>query len=194
MFWYTRPDLSQTVSMVSRYMPDPRRGHWEAVKWILRYIKGKIDVRLVLEKDSNDKQDCVCWLWLCMRPWQAPVYDGICLHIILNTNELALDFVVYCSFVNRSWVYDYDRGYKGGHLASRFTWWFGDQAWLVDDQLWQHKCYLFGEEPGLSCTDEAHQCRVSFCWRVSRRRWSSAWLDSHIEEFDRHAYQGGFGS
>ena len=37
----TRPDLSQAVS---RYMYDPGQGHWEAVKWILRYIKGTIDV------------------------------------------------------------------------------------------------------------------------------------------------------
>jgi len=29
---YTRPDLSQAVSIVSRYMHDPRRGHWKAVK------------------------------------------------------------------------------------------------------------------------------------------------------------------
>ena len=28
----TRLDLSQAVSMVSRYMHDPGRGHWEAVR------------------------------------------------------------------------------------------------------------------------------------------------------------------
>ena len=28
----TRPDLSQAVSIVSRYMHNPGRGHWEAVK------------------------------------------------------------------------------------------------------------------------------------------------------------------
>jgi len=28
----TRPDLSQTVSMVSRYMHDPGRVHWKAMK------------------------------------------------------------------------------------------------------------------------------------------------------------------
>ena len=33
-----RPDLSQTVSMISRYMHNPGRGHWEAVKWVLWYI------------------------------------------------------------------------------------------------------------------------------------------------------------
>ena len=50
-----RPDLSQAVSMISRYMHDPGRGHWEAVKWVLRYIKGTIDVGLVFEKDSTSK-------------------------------------------------------------------------------------------------------------------------------------------
>jgi len=28
----TRADLSQVVSMVNKYMHDPGRGHWEAVK------------------------------------------------------------------------------------------------------------------------------------------------------------------
>ena len=49
----TRPDLSQAVSMVSRYMHDPGQGHWEAVKWILQYIG------LIFEKDSTRKQDCI---------------------------------------------------------------------------------------------------------------------------------------
>ena len=29
---YTRPDLSHIISIVSRYMHDPGKGHWEAVK------------------------------------------------------------------------------------------------------------------------------------------------------------------
>jgi len=55
----TWPDLSQAVSMISRYMHDPSRGLWEAIKWVLRYIKGTIDVSLVFEKDSTVKQECV---------------------------------------------------------------------------------------------------------------------------------------
>jgi len=54
----TRPDLSQAISMVSRYMHDPDRGHWEAVKWILRYIKGTIDIGLIFRKDVTGKQEC----------------------------------------------------------------------------------------------------------------------------------------
>jgi len=32
----TRSDLSRAVSMLSRYMYDPSKGYWEAVRWILR--------------------------------------------------------------------------------------------------------------------------------------------------------------
>ena len=39
----TRPDLSHAVSVVSRYMHNPGKDHWEAVKWILRYVKGTVD-------------------------------------------------------------------------------------------------------------------------------------------------------
>jgi len=59
---YTRPDLSQAASMISRYMHDPGTGHWEAVKWVLWYIKGTIDVRLVFEKDSIGKQECIGYI------------------------------------------------------------------------------------------------------------------------------------
>ena len=34
----TMPDISQAVSMVSRYMHNPGKNQWLAVKWILRYL------------------------------------------------------------------------------------------------------------------------------------------------------------
>jgi hypothetical protein len=37
---HTRPDISSAVSVVSRYMHDSRSGPLEAVKRILRYLKG----------------------------------------------------------------------------------------------------------------------------------------------------------
>ncbi|GJT41413.1 hypothetical protein Tco_0941278 [Tanacetum coccineum] len=42
----TRPDIAHAVGVVSRYMAEPGRGHWDAVKRILRYIKGTSDVAL----------------------------------------------------------------------------------------------------------------------------------------------------
>ncbi|GAA0162525.1 transmembrane signal receptor [Lithospermum erythrorhizon] len=35
----TRSDISQAVSVVSRFMANPGKAHWEAVKWVLRYLK-----------------------------------------------------------------------------------------------------------------------------------------------------------
>ncbi|GKC02164.1 hypothetical protein Tco_0993774 [Tanacetum coccineum] len=42
----TRPDIAHAVGVVSRYMAKPGREHWEAVKRILRYIKGTSDIAL----------------------------------------------------------------------------------------------------------------------------------------------------
>ena len=56
---YTRSDLSQAISMVSKYMHNSGRGHWQVLKWILRYIKGTIYVDLVFEKDTVGKQECI---------------------------------------------------------------------------------------------------------------------------------------
>ncbi|KAE8725588.1 hypothetical protein F3Y22_tig00008386pilonHSYRG00069 [Hibiscus syriacus] len=48
----TRPDISQAVGVVSRYMHDPGERHWQAVKWILRYLQQTVDVGLVFEQNE----------------------------------------------------------------------------------------------------------------------------------------------
>ena len=45
----TRPDMSA----VSRYMHDPGKGHWQAVRWILRYLQNTLDVGLTFEQDES---------------------------------------------------------------------------------------------------------------------------------------------
>ena len=36
----TRPDIAHAMGVVRRYMNNPGKEHWEAVKWILRYLRG----------------------------------------------------------------------------------------------------------------------------------------------------------
>ena len=36
----TRPDIGYAVGVVSRFMSNPDKTHWEAVKWILRCLRG----------------------------------------------------------------------------------------------------------------------------------------------------------
>ena len=42
----TRPDIAHAVGVVSRFKSRPGRQHWEAVKWILRCLKGSSDTCL----------------------------------------------------------------------------------------------------------------------------------------------------
>ncbi|KAD2393643.1 hypothetical protein E3N88_40620 [Mikania micrantha] len=36
----TRPDIAHAVGVVSRFLSNPGKKHWEPVKWILRYMRG----------------------------------------------------------------------------------------------------------------------------------------------------------
>ena len=42
----TRPDIAHAVGVVSRFLTNPGKEHWEVVKWILRYLRGTSKVCL----------------------------------------------------------------------------------------------------------------------------------------------------
>ena len=50
----TRPDLTQALSVVSKYMSNPDINHWQAVKWILRYLKGTRNKGIMFERQHGD--------------------------------------------------------------------------------------------------------------------------------------------
>ncbi|KAA0026033.1 ty1-copia retrotransposon protein [Cucumis melo var. makuwa] len=47
---YTRPDIAYAVSRLSRYTHNPNRYHWDALRRLLRYLKGTIDYCLHFNK------------------------------------------------------------------------------------------------------------------------------------------------
>ncbi|XP_047341812.1 secreted RxLR effector protein 161-like [Impatiens glandulifera] len=49
----TRPDLAQAVSVVSRFMVQPGKEHWQVVKRILRYLRRTFDVGLIYGGDTQ---------------------------------------------------------------------------------------------------------------------------------------------
>jgi hypothetical protein len=53
----TRADLAHAVSVVSRFMHNPSKEHWNAVKWILRYLKGTSHFGLLFDKNSVKEID-----------------------------------------------------------------------------------------------------------------------------------------
>ena len=59
---YTRQDIAYVVGVVSNYMSNPGKQHWEAVKWIMRYLRGtsymslcftSVDLKLQGYVDAN---------------------------------------------------------------------------------------------------------------------------------------------
>jgi len=52
---HTRPDLSFSVGMCSRYMEKPTVKHQKAVKQILRYLKGTVDLGLVYTQEGKEE-------------------------------------------------------------------------------------------------------------------------------------------
>ena len=52
-FMYTmvccRPDIAHVVGLVSHYMHNPGKEHWQTAKWILRYLHGTRDVSLCFQ-------------------------------------------------------------------------------------------------------------------------------------------------
>ena len=43
----TRPDISYAIGVASQYMQNPRKPHLEAIRRILRYVKGRNDYGLL---------------------------------------------------------------------------------------------------------------------------------------------------
>lgn len=55
-----RPDITYVVSIVSRYMHDPRSGHLDAVYRILRYLKTNPGKRIWFKKNEHLNVEGYC--------------------------------------------------------------------------------------------------------------------------------------
>ncbi|KAH9668944.1 hypothetical protein KPL70_021590 [Citrus sinensis] len=51
----TRSDIAYAVSVVSRFLSCPGKVHWNAIKWIMRYLKGSSTCGLLYGKTKSDK-------------------------------------------------------------------------------------------------------------------------------------------
>ena len=49
----TRPDISHAVRVVNRYMADPGKEHWNAVKWIFRYLTSTRDFSILFDQRAS---------------------------------------------------------------------------------------------------------------------------------------------
>nr|KYP43328.1 Retrovirus-related Pol polyprotein from transposon TNT 1-94 [Cajanus cajan] len=48
----TRPNIADVVGTVSRFLSNPGREYWNAVKWFMRYLHGTVDMKLCFGGDK----------------------------------------------------------------------------------------------------------------------------------------------
>ena len=53
---HTRPDLLYSVGVLSRYMEKPSQEHLNAVKRVIRYVKGTVDYGLLYKKGGSNSE------------------------------------------------------------------------------------------------------------------------------------------
>ena len=56
----TRLDITHVVEVVRKYMTNPGKEHWEAVKWLLRYLRGTSNTSLCYGNESSSARFCGC--------------------------------------------------------------------------------------------------------------------------------------
>jgi len=49
----TRPDLSTSISILSRYTNNNNKELWQCLKRVLRYLKGTVNIKLRFKKVAN---------------------------------------------------------------------------------------------------------------------------------------------
>lgn len=74
----TRPEISYSVNKVYQLLSQPLKGHWKAVKRILRYLRYNQSwpyyPPCILAQATLSNR--VLWCWLGIRPWWSEVYLG----------------------------------------------------------------------------------------------------------------------
>ena len=50
----TRPDITHAVGVVSRFLSNPGKEHWNAVKWILKYLRGTSKMSLCFGSGKSE--------------------------------------------------------------------------------------------------------------------------------------------
>jgi hypothetical protein len=53
----TRPDISYTVGILSRFMESPAEQHWAAMKQLLRYVRGTANYGCRYKKGDTEGAD-----------------------------------------------------------------------------------------------------------------------------------------
>ncbi|GJU44662.1 retrovirus-related pol polyprotein from transposon TNT 1-94 [Tanacetum coccineum] len=80
----TSPGTACAISVVSRYLANPSKNHWEEVKWILKYLRGTANVGLVYGTNRSNHVD-VTGVWKKFWCQPMPLNSGAIAILVPNT-------------------------------------------------------------------------------------------------------------
>ncbi|KAK4404586.1 Retrovirus-related Pol polyprotein from transposon TNT 1-94 [Sesamum angolense] len=94
----TRPDIAYAVSCLSRFMSNPGTSHWEALKWLFRYLNGSnnygikfskcsegvklmghVDSNYANDRDSRRSTTSMCSLYVACISWKSQLQNIVAL-------------------------------------------------------------------------------------------------------------------
>jgi hypothetical protein len=86
----TRPDISYSISQISKFMHSPRTSHLYAIDRILRYLKSTLGMRIHF-KNNNSNEICgysdADWAGSFDRKSTTGFYTFICGNIVTWRNK-----------------------------------------------------------------------------------------------------------
>ncbi|KAK4381366.1 Retrovirus-related Pol polyprotein from transposon TNT 1-94 [Sesamum angolense] len=77
----TRPDIAYAINCLSRYMSNAGSPHWEALKWLLRYLNGLKNLGIVfLQNPLKVPSEDLAMMIASIRYWASwvPAYLWPC--------------------------------------------------------------------------------------------------------------------
>nr|GEU75162.1 zinc finger, CCHC-type [Tanacetum cinerariifolium] len=86
---YMRPDIAYAVSVVSRYLANSGKTQSEAVKWILKYLRGTTNVRLVYGTDPGNHVDVTEYMALTEAVKEVIWLRGLLEELGVKLNNVA---------------------------------------------------------------------------------------------------------
>nr|XP_016490727.1 PREDICTED: uncharacterized mitochondrial protein AtMg00810-like [Nicotiana tabacum] len=81
----TRPDISYTVQSLSQFMHAPKKSHYEAALYVVRYIKKQLRLGLLMSSDSNEEIEAFCDSDWASCPMSRKSVTGYCVKLGIST-------------------------------------------------------------------------------------------------------------
>ena len=96
----THPDIAFAVNLLARYNAGPTQRHWKGVKYLLRYLKGTIDLGLFYKYDAPSTLIGFADAGYIFDPQKKKITDWLRVHLWRHSHFFEISQAdLCCSFI-----------------------------------------------------------------------------------------------